>query len=87
MLTIIAIKLMRAMLANTTERRSTDRKRRTARLFQIVHASCYGLINRARLLDQPNNRRTLGIDNSPMVRDCPRSLRASCLLSFLQDQG
>ena len=49
---IIAFNLMRAMQAGTTERRSTNRKRRMIRPFQAIQTLRYGLINRAGLLVQ-----------------------------------
>ena len=66
---IIAFNLMRAMQAGTTERRSTNRKRRTIRPFQTIQTLRYGLINRAGLLVQPGGRQILDVGNNPMVQE------------------
>ena len=66
---IIAFNLMRAMQAGTTERRSTNRKRRTIRPFQTIQTLRYGFINRAGLLVQPGGRQILDVGNNPMVRE------------------
>ena len=60
---------MRAMQAGTTERRSTNRKRRTIRPFQTIQTLRYGFINRAGLLVQPGGRQILDVGNNPMVRE------------------
>ena len=44
---ILAFNLKRAMQAGTTERRSTNCKRRTIRPFQTIQTSRCGFINRA----------------------------------------
>ena len=66
---ILAFNLMRAMQAGTTERRSTNRKRRTIRPFQTIQTLRYGFINRAGLLVQPGGRQILDVGNNPMVRE------------------
>ena len=68
-LSIIAFNLMRAMQTGTTERRSTNRKRRTFRPFQTIQTLRYGLINRAGLLVQPGGRQVLDVGNNPMVQE------------------
>ena len=60
---------MRAMQAGTTERRPTNRKRRTMRPFQTIQTLRYGLINRAGLLVQPGGRQVLDVGNNPMVKE------------------
>ncbi len=69
MFSTIAFNLMRAMQAGTTERRSTNRKRRTIRPFQTIQTLRYGLINRAALLVQPGGRLILDVGNNPMVQE------------------
>ena len=66
---IIAFNLMRAMQAGATERRSTNRKRRTIRPFQTIQTLRYGFINRAGLLIQPGGSQILEVGNNPMVRE------------------
>ena len=66
---ILAFNLMRAMQAGTTERRSTNRKRRAIRSFQTIQTLRYGFINRAGLLVQPQGRHILDVGNNPMVRE------------------
>ena len=66
---IIAFNLMRATQAGTTERRSTNRKRRTIRPFQTIQTLRYGLINRAGLFVQPGGRQILDVGNNPMVQE------------------
>ena len=65
---VIAFNLMRAMQVSTTERRSTNRKRRTIRPFQTIQTLRYGFINHAGLLVQPGGRQILDVGNNPMVR-------------------
>ena len=66
---ILAFNLMRAMQAGTTERRSTNRKRRSIRSFQTIQTLRYGFINRAGLLVQPGGRHILDVGNNPMIRE------------------
>ena len=66
---ILAFNLMRAMQAGTTERRSTNRKRRAIRSFQTIQTLRYGFINRAGLLVQPGGRHILDVGNNPMIRE------------------
>ena len=66
---IIAFNLVRAMQAGTTEKRSTNRKRRTIRPFLTIQTLRYGLINRAVLLVQPGGRQILDVGNNPMVQE------------------
>ena len=68
-LNVIAFNLMRAMQTSTTERRSTNRKRRTIRPFQTIQTLRYGLINRAGLLVQPGGRQVLDVGNNPVVQE------------------
>ena len=69
MFSIIAFNLMPAMQADTTERRSTNRKRRTIRPFQTIQTLRYGFINRAGLLVQPGGLQILAVGNNPVVRE------------------
>ena len=61
---------MRAIQVGTTQRRSTNPKRRTIRPFQTIQTLRYGFINRAGLLVQPNGRQILEVGNNPMAREC-----------------
>ena len=76
-LSIIAFNLMRAMQIGTTERRSTNRKRRTIRPFQTIQTLRYGLINRAGLLVQPGGRQVLDVGNNPVVQERFRTIESA----------
>ena len=67
--TILTFNPMRAMQANTTERCSTNRKRRAIRPFHTIQTLRYGFMNRAGLLVQPSARHILDVGNNPMVRE------------------
>ena len=60
---------MRAKQTDTTERRSTNRKRRTIRPFQTMQTLRYGFINRAVLLGQPGGRQVLDVGNNPVFQE------------------
>ena len=66
---VIASNLTRATQAGTSERRCTNRKRRTIRPFQTIQTLRHGLINRAGLLVQPGGRQILDVGNNPTVQE------------------
>ncbi|MDE0207505.1 MAG: hypothetical protein OXP66_15945 [Candidatus Tectomicrobia bacterium] len=66
---ILAFNLVRAMQAGTTERRSTNRRRRAIRPFQTTQPLRYGLIKRAGPLVQPGGRQLLEVGNNHMVQE------------------
>lgn len=68
-LSVLAFNLTRALQSGLTERRSSNRKRRTIRRFQAIHTLRYQFINRAGLLVQPNGRATLDVGNNSTVRE------------------
>ena len=77
MFSILAFNLMRAMQAGTTERRSTNRKRRAIRPFLTIQTLRYGFINRAGLLVQPSGRHILDVGNNPMIRERFRAIESA----------
>lgn len=68
-LSVIAFNLMRGLQATTAERRRTNFKRRTVRVFETIQTLRYRFINRAGLLVQPNGRATLDVGDNAMVRE------------------
>ena len=68
-ISVLAFNLTRALQADLTERRTSNRKRRSIRLFQTIHTLRFQFINRAGLLVQPNGRSTLDVGNNAIVRE------------------
>ncbi len=68
-MSILAFNLMRALQTRTTERRGSNRKRRTIRLFQSIHTLRYQFINRAGLLVRPDGRSTLDVGSNAIIRE------------------
>ena len=66
---ILAFNLERPMQDGTTERRSTNHKRRAIRSFQTIQTLRYGFINRAGLLVQPGGCHILDAGDYPMIRE------------------
>jgi hypothetical protein len=67
-MSILAFNLMRALQSEITERRKSNRKRRSIRIFQTIQTLRYQFINRAGLLVKPKGRSTLDVGSSPTVR-------------------
>ena len=74
---LIAFNLMRAMRSGTTERRSTNRKRRTIGPFRAIQTLRYGFINRAGLLVQPSGCQILDVGNNPMVQERFKTVKSA----------
>jgi hypothetical protein len=68
-MSILAFNLMRALQSEITERRKSNRKRRSIRIFQTIQTLRYQFINRAGLLVKPKGRSTLDVGSSPTVRE------------------
>lgn len=68
-LSVAAFNLMRGLQASVAERRATNRKRRTIRVFETIHTLRFRWLNRAGLMVQPNGRSTLDIGDNETVRD------------------
>ena len=68
-MSVLAFNLTRALQAGLTERRTSNRKRRSIRLFQTIHTLRFQFINRAGLLVRPNGRSTLDGGNNAVVHE------------------
>jgi hypothetical protein len=68
-LSILAFNLIRGLQSRVTERRRSNRKRRTLHLYETIQTLRYRFINRAGLLVQPNGRSTLDVGNNRSVRE------------------
>jgi hypothetical protein len=68
-LSILAFNLMRGLQARVTQRRRSNRKRRTLHVFETIQTLRYRFINRAGLLVQPNGRATLDVGDNRIVRE------------------
>jgi hypothetical protein len=68
-LSILAFNLIRGLQSRVTERRRSNRKRRTLYLYETIQTLRYRFINRAGLLVQPNGRSTLDVGNNRSVRE------------------
>lgn len=67
-LSILAFNLMRGLQASVAERRASNRKRRTIRIFETIHTLRFRWLNRAGLMVQPNGRTTLDVGDNETVR-------------------
>lgn len=68
-LSVLAFNLMRGLQASAAERRVTNRKRRTIRVFETIQTLRFRWLNRAGLLVQPNGRTTLDVGDNTLVRE------------------
>jgi hypothetical protein len=75
MLSVLAFNLMRSMqVATTSERRTSNRKRRTLFRFASIQTLRYQYIGRAGIVVKPAGRATLDVGNTPKVASVFRQI-------------